>query len=166
MITVEAIVVLGLVTYYQNRINMTTFLLLGGYLTITTWALFSQSNVFPYGPTDEMISSAQILATILNTSALLPQLKQNIDRQSSGDYSAITASLAAVGCTVRLFTTMQLADGDPLILLNYGVALLLNLSVLFQIVYFGTQKEGKSLVNLLLADVKSEETVGEELDVY
>lgn len=151
---------LGLVTYYQNRINIATFLLLGTYLTITTWALFSQS------PTDEMISSAQILATILNTSALLPQLKQNIDRQSSGDYSAITASLAAVGCTVRLFTTMQLADGDPLILLNYGVALLLNLSVLFQIVYFGTQKEGKSLVNLLLADVKSEETVGEELDVY
>ena len=151
---------LGLVTYYQNRINIATFLLLGTYLTITTWALFSQS------PTDEMISSAQILATILNTSALLPQLKQNIDRQSSGDYSAITASLAAVGCTVRLFTTMQLADGDSLILLNYGVALLLNLSVLFQIVYFGTQKEGKSLVNLLLADVKSEETVGEELDVY
>lgn len=108
MITVEAFVVLGLVTYYQNRINMTTFLLLGIYLTITTWALFSQSNVFPYGPTDEMI-----------------------------------------------------ADGDPLILLNYGVALLLNLSVLFQIVYFGTQKEGKSLVTLLLADVKSEETVGE-----
>ena len=157
MITVEAIVVLGLVTYYQNRINMTTFLLLGTYLTITTWALFSQSNVFPYGPTDEMISSAQILATILNTSALLPQLKQNIDRQSSGDYSVITASLASVGCTVRLFTTMQLADGDSLILLNYGVALLLNLSVLFQIVYFGTQKEGKSLVTLLLADVKSEE---------
>ena len=62
---------------------------------------------------------------------------------------------------MRLFTTMQLADGDPLILLNYGVALLLNLSVLIQIVYFGTQKEGKSLVNLLLADVKSEETVGE-----
>ena len=62
---------------------------------------------------------------------------------------------------MRLFTTMQLADGDPLILLNYGVALLLNLSVLFQIVYFGTQKEGKSLVTLLLADVKSEETVGE-----
>ena len=147
VITFEAALVLALVTYYQTRIDITTFVLMGMYLTITTWALNEAS--------DEWISIAQILATLLNTSALLPQLKQNFDRQSSGDYSPITASLASVGCTVRLFTTMELANGDPLILMNYGVALLLNLSVLFQVVYFGTQREGKSLAMLFLADVKS-----------
>ena len=147
VITFEAALVLALVTYYQTRIDITTFVLMGMYLTITTWALNEAS--------DEWISIAQILATVLNTSALLPQLKQNFDRQSSGDYSPITASLASVGCTVRLFTTMELANGDPLILMNYGVALLLNLSVLFQVVYFGTQREGKSLAMLFLADVKS-----------
>jgi len=105
---------------------------------------------------DDWISYAQLLATILNTSALLPQLKQNYDRQSSGDYSPITASLASAGCGIRIFTTVQLANGDPLILLNYGVALLLNMSVLLQIVYFGVVKEGKSLVQVFLADVKSD----------
>ena len=147
VITFEAALVLALVTYYQTRIDITTFVLMGMYLTITTWALNEASG--------EWISIAQILATVLNTSALLPQLKQNFDRQSSGDYSPITATLASVGCTVRLFTTMELANGDPLILMNYGVALLLNLSVLFQVVYFGTQREGKSLAMLFLADVKS-----------
>ena len=117
------------------------------------------------GPPDECISYAQILATILNTSALVPQLKQNLDRRASGDYSPITASLASVGCTVRLFTTMELADGDPLLLLNYGVALLLNLMVLFQVLYFGTQIEGKSLVTLFLADVKSSHDEDEDKDM-
>ena len=57
---------------------------------------------------------------------------------------------------------MELANGDPLILMNYGVALLLNLSVLFQVVYFGTQREGKSLAMLFLADVKSTEIEDEK----
>ncbi|KAL7524354.1 hypothetical protein ACHAXR_000542, partial [Thalassiosira sp. AJA248-18] len=154
VITIEAALVLGLVTYYQKRLlEIPTLLLTGTYLTITIGTLLS-----PTIP-DEIISLAQLFATtVLNTSALLPQLKQNMDRQSSGDYSPITASLASVGCTVRLFTTMELANGDPLILLNYSVALVLNLSVLMQVIYFGTRKEGKSLMTLFLADVKSSNT--------
>lgn len=148
VISIEAIIILGLVTYYQKLINTSTLLLTISFLTITIWALFTPSVP------DDWISSAQILSTILNTSALLPQLKQNFDRQSSGDYSPITASLASAGCAVRIFTTVQLANGDPLILLNYGVALLLNMSVLFQIVYFGVTKEEKSLVQVFLADIK------------
>lgn len=145
IITLEAAVVLSLVTYYQNRMNNTFFLLAGVYLLLTALALLSS---------DEWISAAQVFATILSTSALLPQIKQNFDRGESGDYSPVTLSLASVGCTIRLFTTVQLADGDALLLLNYGVALLLNLTVLSQVIYFGTQKEKKSLATLFLADIR------------
>jgi mannose-P-dolichol utilization defect protein 1 len=68
------------------------------------------------------------------------------------DYSPVTAALGSGGCSIRLFTTVQLAGGDPLMLLNYGVALLLNLSVLMQVVYFGTMEEKQSLGSLFLAD--------------
>ena len=153
IITVEAIIVLGLVTYYQHRLNATTFILLGCYIVFSTYAL--------YGAPDEWINIGQVTSIILSTSALLPQLKQNADRQTSGDYSPITASLTTLGCILRIFTTVQLANSDTLILLNYGVALLLNLSVLAQIVYFGTQKEEKTLTDLFLADVKSAEKVGD-----
>lgn len=157
--------VLGLVTYYQNGTMddtmdddngsaTTLFVLTAAYLLLTSWALFSPPNV-SWGPSQQGIALAQVAATILSTSALVPQLKQNYDRQSSGDYSPITASLASVGCGIRLFTTVELASGDPLLLLNYGVALLLNVSVLAQVVYYGTQYEGRSLVSLFLADVKS-----------
>jgi hypothetical protein len=47
-----------------------------------------------------------------------------------------------------------LAGGDPLMLLYYGVALLLNLSVLMQVVYFGTMEEKQSLGSLFLADLR------------
>jgi len=155
VITLESAIVLGLILYHQKRINDSTLLACLAYLAITSWALFSPSFTFPYGPPNEWIDAAQILSIALSASALVPQLKQNFDRRSSGDYSPITASLASVGCAIRLFTTMELADGDVLLLCNYGVALVLNLCVLFQIVVFGMQVEGKSLVDLFLADVKS-----------
>ena len=142
-----------LVTYYQKRFDGTTFSLASVYLTLTIWALCSPQNV-EWGPSSEVISSAQIIATVLNSAALLPQMYMNFQRKSSGDYSPITAALGSGGCSIRLFTTIKLAGGDSLMLLNYGVALLLNLSVLMQVVYFGIRKENKSLRTLFLADLQ------------
>ena len=152
VITVEAAVVLGLVAFYQGR-TVQTCVLAVIYFIVTSWALFAPSSL---GPTDEMIAFAQEFSIVLNVVALLPQLKQNFEQKSSGGYSPITASLASVGCTIRLFTTLELANGDPLLLANYGVALALNLSLLLQIIYYATQKEGKTLSQLYLADVKSD----------
>ena len=159
VITVEAAVVLGLVAYYQKKLNGGTFGLMGMYVALTVWALFSPEDA-SWGPTEEGIALAQVAATVMNASALVPQLAQNFQRKSSGDYSPITAALGVGGCTIRLFTTFELANGDPLLLLNYGVALVLNASVLSQLVYYGTQMEGTSLSNLFVRDVKSAKAMG------
>ncbi|KAL7466760.1 hypothetical protein ACHAXS_007048 [Conticribra weissflogii] len=143
VITFEAMVILSLVSFYQKKLNRGTFALASLYLTLTTW----------------LFALAQVSATLLNTFALVPQLWQNYQRKSSGDYSAVTSTLASLGCSIRLFTTVELADSDLLLLFNYGVALLLNLSVLMQILWFGTKEEGKSIINLYLADVKTSEVV-------
>lgn len=145
--------VLCLVTYYQKKLDGTTVSLAGVYCICTAWALLSPQNA-DWGPSSEVIATAQIIATVLNSAALLPQLYQNFARRSSGDYSPVTAALGSGGCTIRLFTTFQLAGGDPLMLLNYGVALLLNLSVLMQVVYFGVREEKRSLTSLFLADLR------------
>lgn len=153
VITGEAAVILGLVAFYQRRVDVQTFLLAVIYVVVTSWALFAPTSV---GPSDSAIAFAQELSIALNVASLLPQLKQNFIRKSSGSYSSVTASLASAGCTIRLFTTFELANGDPLLLVNYGVALALNLSLLLQIIYYATQKEGKTLSQLYLADVKSD----------
>jgi len=153
VITGEAAVILGLVAFYQRRVDVQTFLLAVIYVAVTSWALFAPTSV---GPSDSAIAFAQELSIALDVASLLPQLKQNFIRKSSGSYSSVTASLASAGCTIRLFTTFELANGDPLLLVNYGVALALNLSLLLQIIYYATQKEGKTLSQLYLADVKSD----------
>ncbi len=158
VITFEAMVILSLVSFYQKKLNRGTFALASLYLTLTTWVLFSPENS-SWGPPEELFALAQVSATLLNTFALVPQLWQNYQRKSSGDYSAVTSTLASLGCSIRLFTTVELADSDLLLLFNYGVALLLNLSVLMQILWFGTKEEGKSIINLYLADVKTSEVV-------
>jgi mannose-P-dolichol utilization defect protein 1 len=152
VITLEAAVILALVAFYQRRLDLQTFALAVTYFTVASWALFAPASV---SPSDEAIAFAQEFSIVLNVVALLPQLKQNFERQSAGGYSPITASLASVGCTIRLFTTFELANGDPLLLVNYGVALALNLSLLLQIIYYA-QKEGKTLSQLYLADVKTD----------
>lgn len=153
VISVEAAVILALITYYQQKLDAKTLALTFTYVTLTSWALLAPESI---GPSNDVISFAQEASILLNGAALMPQLYQNFQRKAAGDYSPITASLASVGCTIRLFTTIELTNGDPLLLVNYGVALALNLSLLLQIIYYGTQKEGKTLSQLYLADVKSE----------
>ncbi len=153
VITVEAVVILGLVTFYQQRLDVKTFVLAVTYFVVTSWVLFAPAGI---GPSDSVIAYLQGSAIVVNVASLLPQLKQNFSRKSSGSYSSVTASLASAGCAIRLFTTIELANGDPLLLLNYGVALALNLSLLLQIIYYATQKEGKTLSQLYLADIKSD----------
>ena len=154
VITVEACAVLLLVTYYQKKWDGRTYGLVGVYLTLTAWALFSPQNA-AWGPNAETVAIAQIIATVLNSAALIPQLYQNFRRKSSGDYSPVTATLGSGGCTIRLFTTLELAQGDALMMMNYGVALLLNLFVLTQVIYFGMKEEKQSLRSLFLADLRS-----------
>ena len=61
---------------------------------------------------------------MVGTGALLPQIALNARTRSTGDYSPVTAALACAGCLIRLFTTEQLAGGDPLLLAGFGVGLL------------------------------------------
>jgi hypothetical protein len=77
----------------------------------------------------------------------------NMHHRTKGDYSPITALLAATGCAIRLWTVQELADNDVVLLLSFGIALVLNISLLLQILYYGTQVEELTLLQVLLADV-------------
>lgn len=144
IITVEAAVLLLLVAQYQRRLFEPTF-------TALTLLLFACLAFGLLGP-PWVAALAQTLSTLLNTGALLPQIHLNWHRRSSGDYSPITASLAFVGCLIRLFTTVQLSGGDALLLLGFGSALVLNAALLAQIGYYGTVVERKTVAQVLTAD--------------
>ena len=162
--TVESGFVLALVAIFQERLNLTTFLLAATYVTASSWAILAPAS---FGPSPDVIAAAQVLSIVLNTSALLPQLKQNFERKSSGGYSTITALVACAICGTRIYTTIELANGDPLLLLNYGVLFLLNVGLLSQVIYYGTKFEGKTLSSLFLADIKSDDGSDEKpIDLF
>lgn len=154
VITIEAAVVLVLVAYFHMTLSHKIFYVpFATYLTLT---ILATSGLAP----PSLISVGQALSTVLNVGALLPQLRLNQLLQTSGDYSPITAALASAGCFIRLFTTITLNSADLLLLSEFGVALLINMLLLGQIVYFGIVVEGKTLAAVLTADVTSTCTEG------
>eukprot|EP00967_Tisochrysis_lutea_P114745 scaffold183212_cov33-Tisochrysis_lutea.AAC.1 len=78
------------------------------------------------------------LATCLLSTSLLPQIMRNFVTHSSGGWSSITAILGVIGNTIRLYTTFQLANGDRLLLLQFGTGTILNLTLLGQVLAWGS----------------------------
>lgn len=143
IVTVEATLLLVIVSYYQRRLDFKFAALALGLLATAKWALDDAPA--------EALAVGQALATFLNTAALLPQISLNAQRGDAGDFSPVTAALACAGCAIRLFTTMRLADGDALLLGGFGLGLLLNGALLFQALYYGT-RSGSSVAAVLASD--------------
>lgn len=150
VLAVEATTLLVLVAYYQKKLVDGKFF--GGVVLYVALVAVALSELTPPG----VLAFGQAGSTILNVGALVPQFALNANTKTAGDYSPLTAGLATAGCTIRLFTTVQLADSDPLLLGSFGLAFLLNGSLLLQILYYGTQYQGKSLSQILTADYNTE----------
>ena len=144
IITIEAALVLAVVGASQKRIDATFGVCAVALVATSAWAVADA----PPGA----VALAQGTATLLNTGALLPQLAQNSRRREAGGYSPVTAALACAGCTIRLFTTIELAGSDPLLLAGFAVGLALNGALLAQIVWFGTVVGQRPLLAVLSAD--------------
>jgi len=153
VINIEATAVLFLVAYYQNKMDVKFF---------GAGVIFCISVVLLANSPPEVIAFGQASSSILNVIAVFPQFALNARLKTSGDYSPITAGLASAGCAVRLFTTVQLAGSDPLLLGSYGLALTVNFSLLSQIIWYGVTSEGRSLMSVLKSDLgRSDEGIEE-----
>jgi mannose-P-dolichol utilization defect protein 1 len=147
IITVEAAAILGLVIHFQQRADAFFWSLVLMYGTMVLYLL--------YAVPVQIVALGQGMAAILNTGALIPQFLLNNERQKAGDYSPVTAGLAAAGCLVRIFTTIELAGSDLLLLASFSVAFVFNSALFAQIMYLGTQVEGRPFRDVLLADLQN-----------
>jgi len=147
-ITVEVAVLLVLIAGKQGRLLDPWFGAgLGAYAAAAAWASLAAPP--------EALATGQASSIIFTTLALLPQLRLNAARQDPGGFSPITAALACAGCSIRLFTTRQLAGGDPLLLAGFGLGLVLNGTLLGQILYYGAVVQERPLGALLSSDFRT-----------
>jgi len=81
----------------------------------------------------------QIATLPISLFSKIPQIIQNSKANSTGQLSAVAVMAQIIGCLARLFTT-AVEVGDPVVLLGFGLALILNLVIGFQMwSYWGNE---------------------------
>ena len=72
------------------------------------------------------------MAAFITSVALVPQVWRNFAARSRGGWSPISAALSTGGNAARIFTTLTLAEGNPILLAQFAACLLLNGVLLVQ----------------------------------
>jgi mannose-P-dolichol utilization defect protein 1 len=142
-LALQALCMLAIVCSFQRRAApalAAVLVLVGGIALLQT----------PVGQ-EQGIAAMQTVAAIAGAGAVLPQIVLNLRRSSSGEFSPITASLLMCGNLVRAWTTVQLADGDVILLLGCGLGFVVNGTLFAQILYFAS-RDGVSLARLFSSD--------------
>jgi hypothetical protein len=150
VLTIESLVVLFLVAFYQKQIYT-----IHPFWIMIVIFLFASNYVYTKVPI-QIISFGQLSSCIIGNAALVPQFYYNYSNQSKGDYSPITCILAGVGCFIRIFTTVILNNSDLILLLTYSMSLITNLTLVIQILYYGIQIEKLTFKQVFTADIRTE----------
>jgi len=144
---VQALVMLALVCYFERL----------------TWpALAASSGAAIIGlavSSDEtfVVTAAQVTASAAGSGAVVPQILENFRRRGSGEFSVVTATLLTLGNALRWWTTQELTH-DPLLLAGFAIGFGANALLLSQILFYGTMREGKSLLQLYTSDFTSNDS--------
>ena len=145
IITIESIVVLFLVAFYQRRMEEISF-----WCLLATIVLVSIYGFTGFAP-NSVISLGQLSSVFINSLALIPQFHHNYTTKTKGDYSPLTASLASAGCLVRMFTTVTLNHSDPVLMISFLSAFIVNIALLIQILYYGIRVEGLNFLQIFMS---------------
>ncbi|KAJ3098527.1 hypothetical protein HDU97_003946 [Phlyctochytrium planicorne] len=127
---VANVIVVTLMFHYKSAHRRLSFLLL---LTFCfTYSLFDARIV-----SDTILLSLQWVAILIGVFSKVPQIMENRETRSTGQLSAVTVGLQTVGSLARCYTTIT-EVGDPVILITYVVATVLNGVVFYQVwLYWG-----------------------------
>ncbi|KAF8339578.1 mannose-P-dolichol utilization defect 1 protein [Cantharellus anzutake] len=140
-LTVENIIITLLITYYPDTPASSArnpgnalVVVLGTAVLLAILILAPQ----------QFLSLLQIATLPISLFSKIPQIAQNSKAKSTGQLSAVAVISQIVGCLARLFTTAT-EVGDPIVLLGFGLALLLNLVIGFQMwSYWGKEVKVES----------------------
>jgi len=81
---------------------------------------------------DRLFTPMQALATAVYSWALIPQIVGNFAAKTSGGWSPITAFLSMAGNAARIVTTLNVAKGEKMLLVQFLSGMLLNCVLLVQ----------------------------------
>ncbi|RLN54175.1 hypothetical protein BBJ29_008244 [Phytophthora kernoviae] len=123
----NVLLVLLLWVFYTPKISVSTRLGLAVVFVAMAVGMFAIPPEYQW-----LLASAGIPVSIV---ARIPQILSNFKQGHTGQLAIITLVLNLAGSVARLFTTMQ-ETGDPVQLAGFGVAILLNSTLVLQVLLF------------------------------
>eukprot|EP00192_Tetraselmis_astigmatica_P018233 CAMPEP_0117674208 /NCGR_PEP_ID=MMETSP0804-20121206/14905_1 /TAXON_ID=1074897 /ORGANISM="Tetraselmis astigmatica, Strain CCMP880" /LENGTH=239 /DNA_ID=CAMNT_0005483041 /DNA_START=478 /DNA_END=1197 /DNA_ORIENTATION=- len=127
-LAIQSLVILVLATAYQKAVSAPFIAGLAVY-----FAGLAACLAGVVGPA--LMLAMQVVATVVLTGAIVPQILLNHQRKDTGEWSIFTAFASAAGNAMRVFTTLQLTR-DPLLLTGYILGFGVNAILLWQIIYY------------------------------
>lgn len=127
----QDVFLLLLILQYSGSLRQSliyTFLFVGG------WRLLTVDKL--------IIDTAMSLCTLISAASKFAQLQCLWKSKDAGQVSALTWALATYTCTARIYTS-AVTTGDMLVLVRFIVMTLLNMWVLFTIMYYQRQRSPK-----------------------
>ena len=116
---VQSVVLLVLASFYCKKVEPVLVLPVAGLFAAT---------LSPAAALEKL----QLGSAAITTLALLPQIVSNFRARSRGGWSPVSAALSTIGNTIRCFTTITLANANPLLLFQFTMGALLNALLLVQ----------------------------------
>ncbi|KAL8023836.1 putative mannose-P-dolichol utilization defect 1 protein [Plasmopara halstedii] len=121
------LLVILLWTYYTPKIPVSTRLGLVVVFTVMALGMYTIPEDHQW-----LLASAGIPVSVV---ARIPQILSNFKQGHTGQLALITLVLNLAGSIARLFTTME-ETGDPVMIAGFGVGILLNGTLVLQVLLF------------------------------
>mmetsp|Transcript_120725 Transcript_120725/g.336874 ORF Transcript_120725/g.336874 Transcript_120725/m.336874 type:complete len:217 (+) Transcript_120725:29-679(+) len=102
---------------------------------VAAWMLTSVC-LFTFDVPAAIVAGIGFSPSVLFVAARLPQVCLNFQQGHTGQLAPATFTLQLLGNMVRLFTTFQLLESDPVVIVGHCSSGLLNAIILLQIVRF------------------------------
>jgi len=140
-ISVQNVIIVFEIFYFSGGLTPLFFGIMATYATAVYVFLFNPANILDIS----VLGSLQTFNIVILIFARIPQIWTSFSNKSAGQLAFLTWLLNFAGATARVFTTMQ-ETGDVTQMVVYVLSSVLNGTVLFQILYYGNEKETKKEV--------------------
>ncbi|PNW70500.1 hypothetical protein CHLRE_17g722500v5 [Chlamydomonas reinhardtii] len=128
ILAVQNAVILAMVYSYSRTPVMRRLAVTGAYVALVAGVMAGHINK----QTMNNFAEANTVVVVLSR---VPQIFKNVAAGSTGALSSLTTFINVVGCIVRIFTTQQ-AGGGAAMMRGYVVSLIINATLLIQIILY------------------------------
>jgi len=138
-ISLQNVVIVALLYHYEKRASSELFAILSIYAISLYCFLLNPGDVISF----QIVSFLYSLNIPIFVASRVPQIWTNFSYKSTGQLALLTWLLNFGGSMARVFTTVQ-ETSDNLMLAGYVLGVLLNGTILLQILLYSAQKPKKS----------------------